>query len=129
LKQHKNIVHINKMLSEDQAAQLYSAAKAFICPSIYEPFGIINLEAMACQAPVIASRVGGIPEIVVEGQTGLLLPPGDPAAIAAAVKRLLKDPAEAKAMGAAGRKRAEDQFSWTRIAARTKAMYEGLTGN
>lgn len=126
LKQHKNIVHINKMLSEDEAAQLYSQARAFICPSIYEPFGIINLEAMACKAPVIASAVGGIKEIVVEGETGYLLEPGKPDLIAAAVKRLLADPAKAKAMGQAGRLRAEQKFSWTSIAAKTKAMYETL---
>lgn len=126
LKQHKNIVHINKMLSEDQAAQLYSAARAFICPSIYEPFGIINLEAMACQAPVIASKVGGIPEIVVEGKTGLLLQPGKPALIAQAVGRLLKDPGLARSMGEAGRQRAVEHFSWASIAAKTQAMYREL---
>jgi starch synthase len=126
LKAHKNIVHINKMLSEGEAAQLYSQARAFICPSIYEPFGIINLEAMACKAPVIASAVGGIKEIVVEGETGYLLEPGRPDLIAAAVKRLLADPAKAKAMGLAGRLRAEQNFSWTSIAAKTKAMYEAL---
>jgi starch synthase len=126
LKGKKNIVHINKMLSEDEAAQLYSQARAFICPSIYEPFGIINLEAMACQAPVIASSVGGIVEIVVQGETGLLIEPGVPAQISAAVRRLLEHPEEAQRMGRAGRLRAEQLFSWASIAQRTKKMYEGL---
>jgi glycogen synthase len=126
LKGKKNIVHIDKMLSEDEAAQLYSQARAFICPSIYEPFGIINLEAMACQAPVIASAVGGIVEIVVQGETGLLVDAGAPAQISAAVRRLLANPAEAQAMGRAGRLRAEQHFSWASIARRTKALYEGL---
>ncbi|HTA17358.1 MAG TPA: glycogen synthase, partial [bacterium] len=94
LKGKKNIVHINKMLSEDEAAQLYSQARACICPSIYEPFGIINLEAMAWQAPVIASSVGGIVEIVEQGETGLLIEPGVPAQISAAVRRLLEHPEE-----------------------------------
>jgi glycogen synthase len=126
MKARRNILHIAKMLSEDEAAQLYSQARAFICPSIYEPFGIINLEAMACGAPVIASAVGGIVEIVVEGKTGLLLEAGKPAQIAAAVRRLLDDPALARSMGEAGRRRAEEQFSWSSIARKTKAMYEGL---
>ncbi|HTA16365.1 MAG TPA: glycosyltransferase, partial [bacterium] len=115
-----------KMVSEDEAAQLYSQARAFICPSIYEPFGIINLEAMACQTPVIASAVGGIVEIVVQGETGLLVEPGVPAQISAAVRRLLDSPEEAQRMGRAGRLRAEQHFSWASIALRTKTMYEGL---
>jgi len=126
LKGKANIVHINKMLSEDEAAQLYSQARAFICPSIYEPFGIINLEAMACEAPVIASAVGGITEIVVDGETGLLVEAGKPAQISGAVRSLLQDPARAAAMGKAGRRRAESTFSWASIARQTKAMYEGL---
>jgi starch synthase len=126
LKTAKNVLHINKMLSEDEAAQLYSGARAFICPSIYEPFGIINLEAMACEAPVIASAVGGIVEIVVEGETGLLVEAGAPARISGAVRRLLKNPAEARAMGLAGRRRVEEHFGWASIARRTKELYAGL---
>jgi glycogen synthase len=126
LKGKSNILHIPKMLSEDEAAQLYSGSKAFICPSIYEPFGIINLEAMACKAPVLASAVGGIVEIVVPEETGLLFEPGKPEQISAAVRRVLKDPAWARSLGEAGRLRAERQFSWASIARKTKAMYEGL---
>jgi starch synthase len=126
LKTAKNVLHINKMFNEDEAAQLYSAARAFICPSIYEPFGIINLEAMACETPVIASAVGGIVEIVVEGETGLLVEAGAPAKIAEAARRLLTDPGEARAMGLAGRRRVEEHFGWAAIAQRTKALYEGL---
>src|SRR5665213_609690 len=122
LRGHKNVPHIDAMLSEDEAAQLYSQARAFICPSIYEPFGIINLEAMACDAPVIASAVGGIVEIVVPQETGLLVEPGVPARISAAVRRLLENPQEAQAMGHAGRLRAENNFSWSSIARRTKSM-------
>ncbi len=121
-----NIVHIDRMLTEDEAAQLYSGARAFVCPSIYEPFGIINLEAMACGAPVVASAVGGIVEIVVDGETGLLVPPGDPAALARAVRALLADPGRARALGEAGRRRAEERFSWASIASRTRDLYAGL---
>jgi alpha-maltose-1-phosphate synthase len=122
----KNILRIDKMLPEDEAAQLYSRAKAFICPSIYEPFGIINLEAMACEAPVVASATGGITEIVAEGKTGFLVKPGKPAEIAKKVNLLLKDTALARRMGQAGRKRAEEKFSWKMIARKTKELYESL---
>ena len=122
----KNIVQIHKMLNEDQAAQLYSNARAFICPSIYEPFGIINLEAMACQAPVIASAVGGIVEIVVPDKTGILVEPAKPRQLSEAIKRVLADPEASVAMGKAGRLRAEQHFSWKSIAAKTHAMYEDL---
>ena len=103
----------------------------FVCPSVYEPFGLTNLEAMACETAVVASAVGGIPEIVVEGETGLLVPySADPAtfaaAIAARVNALLADPARAAAMGRAGRLRAIEQFGWPAVAARTVALYERL---
>ena len=94
---------------------------------MYEPFGIINLEAMACQRPVVASAVGGIPEVVVPGETGLLVPPADPRALADALNRVLRDRAAgADAMGRASRRRVEEHFSWTMIAARTRRMYQEL---
>jgi starch synthase len=93
---------------------------------VYEPFGIINLEAMACERPVVASAVGGIPEVVVPGETGLLVPPADPRALADALNRVLRDRAAANAMGHAGRRRVEEHFSWTTIAARTHRMYQEL---
>lgn len=114
---------INAMLPHDDVVQLYSHARVFVCPSVYEPFGLINLEAMACGTPVVASRVGGIPEVVVDGETGILLPPNDPQAIAAAVRDLGKDSERAARFGAAGRRRVEAEFSWERIAARTLDVY------
>ena len=95
----------------------------FVCPSVYEPFGLINLEAMACGTAVVASRVGGIPEVVVDGETGVLVPPGEPEALAAAVSALCGDPERAARFGAAGRRRVEAEFSWERIAERTLAVY------
>jgi glycogen synthase len=114
---------INAMLPIDEVVQLYSHAAVFVCPSIYEPFGLINLEAMACGTPVVATRVGGIPEVVVDGETGLLVEPGDPAALAAALRRVLDDPTRAARMGEAGRRRVEASFSWDRIAERTLEVY------
>lgn len=114
---------INAMLPHDDVVQLYSHARVFVCPSVYEPFGLINLEAMACGTAVVASRVGGIPEVVVDGETGVLLPPDDPQAIAAAVRDLCHDPERAARLGAAGRRRVEAEFSWDRIAARTLDVY------
>jgi starch synthase len=134
-----NILWIEKMVTKPEAIQLYSHCAVFCCPSVYEPFGIINLEAMACRAPVVASATGGILEVVVEGQTGHLVPftadptttfPDDPEQfsrdLAAAIAGLLADPARARAMGEAGRKRVEAHFSWTAIAAQTIALYESL---
>ena len=114
---------INAMLPVPEVAQLYSHAAVFACPSVYEPFGLINLEAMACGTPVVASRVGGIPEVVVDGETGWLVPPGDPSALAQALRGALADPARARRMGEAGRRRVEGHFSWDRIAERTLAVY------
>ena len=114
---------INAMLPVPEVAQLYSHAAVFACPSVYEPFGLINLEAMACGTPVVASRVGGIPEVVVDGETGWLVPPGDAAALSGALRGALADPARARRMGEAGRRRVEDHFSWDRIAERTLAVY------
>ena len=111
------------MLPVSEVVQLYSHAAVFACPSIYEPFGLINLEAMACGTPVVASRVGGIPEVVVDGETGWLVPPGDPAALAEALRVSLADPTRARRMGEAGRRRVEAHFSWDRIAEHTLAVY------
>ena len=115
-----------------------SGAALFVCPSVYEPFGIINLEAMACECPVVATRVGGIPEAVADGETGTLVPfdqkeppdfePRDPERfaqdLAAAIDRLLADPASRQRMGKAGRARVEKHFSWASIARKTVACYE-----
>jgi starch synthase len=115
---------LNAMLPVPEVVQLYSHAAVFVCPSIYEPFGLINLEAMACGTPVVASRVGGIPEVVVDGETGWLVEPGDAAALGRALRHALADPGRARRMGEAGRQRVEGHFSWERIAARTMTVYE-----
>ncbi len=120
------VTWINTLLREDQYIELYSHAAVFCCPSVYEPFGIINLEAMACERPVVASAVGGIPEVVVPEQTGLLVPPGEPLPLAEALNRVLRDRPLARRMGLAGRKRVEEHFSWRSIAKKTLAMYEEL---
>jgi glycogen synthase len=114
---------INEMVKHEVVVQLYSHAAVFCCPSVYEPFGIINLEAMACETPVVASAVGGILEVVVDGETGLLVPPARPEALGAALRRVLDDPALARRMGAAGRRRVEAQFSWASVAERTEHVY------
>ncbi|OGQ84188.1 MAG: glycosyl transferase family 1 [Deltaproteobacteria bacterium RIFOXYA12_FULL_58_15] len=118
------IVWINSLLREDQYVELYAQARLFVCPSVYEPFGIINLEAMACETPIVASRIGGILETVVDGETGILVEPGSPVAIADAVNQLLKNPERAAQFGKNGRKRVEDHFSWPHIADQTVGMYE-----
>jgi starch synthase len=133
------VIWIDKMLSKQEAIQFYSHATVFCCPSVYEPFGIINLEAMACKAAVVASAVGGIKEVVVDGETGLLVPfdqdpttsfPLDPdrfaRELAAALNSLLVDPAKCRRFGEAGRKRAEEKFSWTSIANQTIDLYQTL---
>src|SRR5205823_6994539 len=99
-----SIQWIREMLGVADVVQLYSHAALFACPSVYEPFGLINLEAMACETPVVASAVGGIVDVVVDGGTGLLVPPGRPAELAASMKALLDDPERARAMGVAGRR-------------------------
>lgn len=135
-------IWIREMVDRPTAIELYSHAAVFCCPSIYEPFGIINLEAMACGTPVVASAVGGIKEVVLHEETGLLVPvvqqaaapfdPVEPARLshdlARALNALLRDPTRRRAMGARGRRRAEEHFSWCVIAKRTVALYEALTG-
>jgi starch synthase len=120
------VIWIPEMLPKREVIQLLSHATVFACPSLYEPLGIVNLEAMACGTAVVASRVGGIPEVVADGETGLLVPPDDPAELAAALNALLLDPARAAAMGAAGRKRAVAEFGWDAIAAQTAGLYASL---
>jgi starch synthase len=117
------VIWIPEMLPKPSVIQLLTHALAFVCPSVYEPLGIVNLEAMACSTAVVASRVGGIPEVVEEGVTGLLVPPDDPAALADALNALLRDAARAAAMGRAGRLRAVDEFSWDAVAVQTAALY------
>lgn len=124
--QMDNVVWINKMLPKEQVISLYSNAAVFACPSVYEPFGIINLEAMACETPVVASKVGGIPEVVVHEHTGLLVEPGDPQALAEAINTILDAPEMARRMGRAGRTRVEQHFSWDAIARQTKQLYESV---
>jgi starch synthase len=98
----------------------------FACPSLYEPLGIVNLEAMACGTAVVASAVGGIPEVVSDGETGLLVPPDDPDALAAGLNALIGDPGRAAALGRAGRERAVAEFGWQAVAAQTAALYAEL---
>ena len=122
------VLWINTLLREDQYIELYTHARVFACPSVYEPFGIINLEAMACETPVVASAVGGIKEVVIPGETGYLVPPADPQALAESINNVLRDKRKARAMGLAGRQRVEEHFAWSSIAKRTLGMYEGLIG-
>jgi glycogen synthase len=127
--QHPNVHWIDRMVPVEQVVQLYSHAAVFVCPSVYEPFGLINLEAMACETAVVASAVGGILEVVEDGKTGLLVPPARPDELAAAIRRLLDDPALARAMGQAGRRRVEEKFSWASVAERTEQVYrEAIAG-
>ncbi len=123
------VVWLNGMLERAEVIQILSHATVFACPSLYEPLGIVNLEAMACGTAVVASAVGGIPEVVADGETGLLVPPDDPAALAGAITALTADPARAGAMGEHGRRRAVGEFSWTSVAERTAALYAALTGS
>jgi starch synthase len=114
------------MLAKREVIQLLTHATMFVCPSLYEPLGIVNLEAMACGTAVVASAVGGIPEVVSDGETGLLVPPDDPEALAAALNALLGDPARADALGRAGRDRAVTEFGWQAVAAQTAGLYAEL---
>ncbi|RVX42558.1 glycogen synthase (ADP-glucose) [Nonomuraea polychroma] len=129
---------IQEMLPKPEVIQLLTHATVFVCPSVYEPMGIVNLEAMACETAVVATATGGIPEVVADGETGLLVPisqgadgtPHDPdrfaVDLADRVNTLLRDPGRAAAMGKAGRARAVEHFSWERIAHRTMDLYAAL---
>jgi starch synthase len=117
---------IPEMLPKHDVIQLLTHATVFAIPSIYEPLGIVNLEAMACGTAVVGSRTGGIPEVVADGETGLLVSAGEPEPLAAALNTLLVDPARAAAMGQAGRKRAVAEFGWSAIAAQTADLYAEL---
>ena len=117
---------IPEMLPKHDVIQLLTHATVFAIPSIYEPLGIVNLEAMACGTAVVGSRTGGIPEVVADGETGLLVPAGEPEPLAAALNTLLSDPDRAAAMGQAGRKRAVSEFGWPAIAAQTADLYAEL---
>jgi alpha-maltose-1-phosphate synthase len=139
-KKRSNVIWIDEMVDRNAVIELYSHAAVFCCPSIYEPFGIINLEAMACETAVVASAVGGIKEVVVDGETGFLVPleqmkespfePLDPDQfsrdLAAKINELMRDRHLQEKFGKAGRRRAEERFSWSAIARKTKALYKTL---
>ncbi|MBL6279511.1 glycogen synthase [Micromonospora fiedleri] len=131
------VIWVAEMLPKPEVIQVLTHATIFVCPSVYEPMGIVNLEAMACETAVVATATGGIPEVVADGETGLLVPieqagldgtPVDPARfeadLAARMNELLASPERAAALGRAGRRRAVEHFSWDAIAARTLALYE-----
>jgi starch synthase len=131
-----NVTWVQEMLPRASVRQVLTHATVFACPSVYEPLGIVNLEAMACETAVVASAVGGIPEVVVDGETGILVPydpkqADDPAFVAGfeaqfaeAINRITRDPALAERYGKAGRQRCIDEFSWEKIAQETVAVYE-----
>jgi starch synthase len=138
--ERSGVVWIEQILPRDQLTAVLSASTVFVCPSVYEPLGIVNLEAMACGLPVVGTATGGIPEVVVDGVTGRLVPieqmqdgtgtPIDPdrfvADLAAALTEVVADPARARVMGQAGYERARDAFSWSSIAEQTASVYAGL---
>ena len=138
--QRPGIIWIDEMVDQQAACELYSHAAVFVCPSIYEPFGIINLEAMACETAVVASAVGGIKEVVIDGETGLLVPIDqmkqspfeaiDPEKfardLAERINELMTNPQLRERFGKAGRKRVEQNFSWAAIAEKTKGLYTSL---
>jgi starch synthase len=136
------VVWVPQMLPKPEVIQILTASTVFVCPSIYEPMGIVNLEAMACETAVVATATGGIPEVVADGSTGLLVPidqvddgsgtPRDPdrfvADLAERVNALLADPDGAASMGRAGRKRAIEHFSWNAAARKTMEIYNAAAG-
>jgi starch synthase len=136
----KGVVWVQEMLPKHEVIQVLTHATVFVCPSIYEPMGIVNLEAMACETAVVATATGGIPEVVADGETGVLVPveqvpdgtgtPVEPerfvADLAAALTRVLQDPQRAAELGRAGRRRAVEHFSWSRIAEDTMAVYRSV---
>ena len=139
-KTRKNVIWIDKMLEKKQVIQLYSHAAVFCCPSIYEPFGIINIEAMACNTAVVASAVGGIKEVVVNGETGILVPveqqteaPFEPVNpdkfardLADGINNVINNPTLRNSMAQKGRKRVEEYFDWISIAKQTEQLYKSL---
>jgi alpha-maltose-1-phosphate synthase len=141
-KERPGVIWIEEMLPKKEVIALYSGAELFVCPSIYEPFGIINLEAMACGTPVVASAVGGIPEVVVHGETGLLVPveasreaPDEPISadsfafnLAEAINELMRDEARRRYMARESRRRVEENFSWAAIARKTAELYREVCG-
>jgi starch synthase len=136
----QGVIWVQEMLPKHEVVQVLTHATVFVCPSVYEPMGIVNLEAMACETAVVATATGGIPEVVADGETGLLVPieqvtdgtgtPVDPerfiADLAAAMTTLIRDPARAAELGLAGRRRAVEHFSWSRIAVDTLEVYRSL---
>jgi len=134
------VIWVQEMLPKPEVIQVLTHSTVFVCPSVYEPMGIVNLEAMACETAVVATATGGIPEVVVDGVTGLLVPllqasdgtgtPLDPDRfvhdLGVAINALLADPQRASAMGRAGRQRAVEHFSWGAIAQRTLEVYQGV---
>ena len=130
--QRDGVFWVKEMLSREEIKQVYSGADVFVCPSIYEPLGIVNLEAMACSTAVVASDVGGIPEVVVDGETGVLVHYDEDdeatfeADLAAAVNRVAADSELAQRFGTAGRERAISEFSWATIAQQTVDIYRSL---
>jgi starch synthase len=141
-RERPGVIWIEQMLPKSEIIPLYSQAALFVCPSIYEPFGIINLEAMACGTPVVGSAVGGIPEVVVPGDTGLLVPveqmaeaPFEPvdagrfaSELAGAINELMRDEPRRRAMGQAARRRVEDVFGWPAVARKTADLYREICG-
>lgn len=139
-KTRKNVIWIDKMVTKKEIIQLYSHAAVFCCPSIYEPFGIINIEAMACDTAVVASAVGGIKEVVVHNETGLLIPveqqtsaPFEPVNpdkfakdLAEGVNTLIQNPELRESMAKKGRERVEQYFDWIAIAKQVEALYKTL---
>jgi starch synthase len=133
LRAERDAVHlVSEMLPREQVRQVLTHGTVFVCPSIYEPLGIVNLEAMACETAVVASDVGGIPDVVVDGETGRLVhydasdPHAFEAGLADAVNDVVRAPDRARAMGVAGRRRAVADFGWDVAAQRTMAIYESL---